>query len=307
MRRIAAAIDRYWMAPAPADRLGAVRLLVGLFAVVYLAIRTPHILSYTDFPARQFARVGLLALVSGPPPAWPVYLVTAIALLSGVGFTLGWRFWITGPLFAAALLAVMTYINSWGQIFHTENLMVLYVVVLGLVRSADGWSLDARGGPAPAPDGRYGWPLRLMTWVLVAAYFLAGVAKLRSGGASWAGGDVLRDTIAADSLRKIVLGSSHSPLAEVLLDQAWLFRGLAALTLVVEIGAPLALLGGRILRIWIAAVIAFHLGVLALMTILFPFPILGVAFAPALRAERFVGRVAAWVRRRQRRGAAPGA
>jgi hypothetical protein len=111
------------------------------------------------------------------------------------------------------------------------------------------------------------------------------------------GGTVLRDTIAADSLRKILLGSSHSPIAEALLGQVWLFRGLAVLTLVVELGAPIALLHRRAALAWMLAVVGFHLGVLMLMAIFFPFPLTGVAFAPFFRAER----VTAWIGARIRR------
>lgn len=42
-------------------------------------------LSYTSFPARQFSGIGVLSLLSSPPPAWAVILVTLAALLGGVG------------------------------------------------------------------------------------------------------------------------------------------------------------------------------------------------------------------------------
>jgi Vitamin K-dependent gamma-carboxylase len=284
-------------ASTPAERLAAVRLLVGIFAQLYLTIRLPHLLGYVDFPARQFQPIGILWLLDRPPLPVAVYLVAAATWLTGLAFLAGWRFRITGPVHALLLLVTITYGNSWGQIFHTENLMVLYALVLAVVRSADAYSLDASGAVPPAPHGRYGWPLALLCVVAVATYFLAGVAKLRWGGPGWAGGDVLRDTIAADSMRKVVLGSQHSPVAELLLDQVWLFRGLALLTLVVELGAPVALLGRRIALFWAIAVLAFHLGVFALMAIMFPFAVSGVAFAPFFRPERLVERVRARIGR----------
>jgi hypothetical protein len=294
-----------WLAPeAPAERLAAVRILVGAFAVVYLASRIPHLLSYVSFPARQFAPVGVMTLFGQPPPAAVVYLLVGLTWLAALAFALGWRFRISGPAAGLLLLVTLSYANSWGQIFHTENALVLFVLVLGVTRAADATSLDARrragdGLPlaAPQPHARYGWPLRLLCLVVVATYLLAGIAKLRWGGPGWMGGTVLRDTIAADSLRKILLGSSHSPIAEALLGQAWLFRGLAVLTLVVELGAPIALLHRRAALAWVLAVLGFHLGVLVLMTIFFPFPLSGVAFAPFFRAER----VTAWIGARLRK------
>src|SRR6185503_12658915 len=280
MKAIAAAIERWFAPNSPAERLAAVRILVGSFTLLYLGVRLPHIASYLSFPARQFQPVGILAPLDGPPPGAVILAVSALAWLAALGFTLGWRYRLTGPLAALLLLVTFTYANSWGQIFHTENALVLTVLVLAVTRAADASSLDARGSPAPAPHARYGWPLRLLCLVVVATYFLAGIAKLRWGGPGWMGGTVLRDTIAADSLRKILLGSAHSPIAEALLGQGWMFRALAVLTLVVELGAPLALLHRRIAAVWVLAVIGFHLGVLLLMTILFPFPLSGIAFAP---------------------------
>ncbi len=299
MRRLARAVERWFAPDAPAERLAAVRILVGAFAVVYLASRVRHILSYLSFSSRNFQPVGVMSLFDAPPPAALVVTATALALLATIGFALGWRYRVTGPAAGLLLLVTLSYANSWGQIFHTENALVLSVIVLGVTRAADASSLDARrrSASAPAPHPRYGWPLRLVCIVVVATYFLAGVAKLRWGGPGWLGGTVLRDTIAADSLRKILLGSSHSPIAEALLEQAWLFRGLAVLTLIVELGAPLALMHRRAALVWVLAVIAFHLGVLALMAILFPFPLSGIAFAPFFRAERVTGWLAARTRR----------
>ncbi len=297
MKRLVDAVAR-WLAPeTPAERLAAVRILVGGFALLYLGIRIPHIASYLSFPARQFQPVGLLAVLDRPPPGAAVLAVIILTWLATLGFALGWRYRISGPLAAALLLVTFTYANSWGQIFHTENALVLTVVVLAVSRAADASSLDARGKVAPAPHARYGWPLRLLCVVVVATYFLAGIAKLRWGGPGWLGGTVLRDTIAADSLRKILLGSQHSPIAEALLGQAWMFRALAVLTLVVELGAPLALVHRRAAAVWVLAVIGFHLGVLVLMTIVFPFPLSGVAFAPFFRAERVTGWAAARIKR----------
>ena len=290
------------MPAAPAERLAAVRILVGVFALLYLAIRAAHIIGLAGFEPEQFQPIGVLTL-AGLPPRGVVIALTAATWLALVGFTLGWRFRATGPAAALLLLWTLTYSNSWGQIFHTENALVLYVLVLAVTRSADAWSLDARraAAPPPAPDPRYGWPLRLLCAVVVATYFIAGVAKLRWAGAGWMGGTVLRDVIAADSMRKVLLGSSHSPLADLVLDHTWLLAGLAVGTLVLEVGAPLALLHRRIALVWVLGVIGFHLGVLALMAIFFPFPTSGVAFAPFFRAERLIERLRSWWRRRRGR------
>jgi hypothetical protein len=203
-----------------------------------------------------------------------------------VAFTFGVRYRVTAPAFATVLTLLCAYRHSWEMIFHTDNAMVLHVVALACAPAADTWSVDARDKPVPADDRAYGWAWRACALVLVATYVVAGIAKLRASGLAWAGGSFLREQIATDNLRKIELGDLHSPLGAYLVQFDWLFPPIAALTLAVEIAAPLALLGPRVARIWVATVWGFHAGVLALMMIVFPYPLFGVAFVGFFRVER---------------------
>lgn len=296
-------IDGYWRAPAPAERLAVVRVIVGLFAVGYLAARIPDWLSYATFNPDHFRPIGVVSQVLDRPLLPVVVRLIALATVAlSVPFLLGWRFRITGPLFAAALLWMLTYRSSWGMVFHTENLLVMHVVVLALTRSADAWSLDARRRRPPglteAP--RYGWPLRLMCWIVVIAYVLAGIAKLRNAGDGWLWGDELLNYIAIDNVRKLLLGDAFSPLAGPLLDHDWLFRALALVTVLFELGAPLALFGTRWAAAWVVACIGFHWAVLALMYILFPYPMFGFAFACFFPVERPARRLRDRLARRRR-------
>jgi hypothetical protein len=262
------------------------RLLAGGFGLGYVIVRAPHLAGYTRFDDTQFAPVGIATLLEGPLPDAAVRLLVAATLVAGVTFVAGWRFRLSGPAFALLLLAVTTYRNSWGQVFHTENLLVLHVLVLACAPAADALSLDARGRERTGDDARYGWPVRLMCIVTVLTYFIAGETKLRIAGLDWLTSDSLRNYIAFDNLRKAELGDFHSPLGGWFVGHGWLFPPLAALTLAVELGAPLALLGGRMARAWVLAAWAFHAGVLAVMAILFPYPLLGVGFAPFFAVER---------------------
>ena len=208
-----------------------------------------------------------------------------LALPLSVAFTLGWRFAVTGPAFAGVLLWVLTYRNSWGMVFHTENLLVVHTLILGLARSADAWSLDARRRPISPRPRAYGWAIRLLAVVTLATYVLAGVAKLRLSGLSWVGSDLLRNYIAYDNLRKLELGDAYSPIGAALVRHGWLFPPLAAASLALELLAPLALVGPRLARWWVLAAWGFHAGVLAVMAIFFPYPLLGLAFAPLFAVE----------------------
>ena len=302
---LAARIDGWWRTPAPAKRLAVLRVLVGGFAVGYVVIRAPNFVSYASFDDSQFAPVGIVTLLDGPLPDIVLRLLVAVTVVVGVAFLAGWRFRISGPAFALLLLSLMTYRNAWGQIFHTENILVLHVLVLGLSPAADALSLDSRGRNAPGEESRYGWPIRLMCIVTVLTYFIAGETKLRIAGLDWITSDSLRNFIAYDNLRKVELGDTHSPLGGMLVRHAWLFPPLAVATLAVELGAPLALLGGRIGRVWSLLAWGFHVGVTAVMAIVFPYSLLGIAFAPFFRVERLPMRLPARLTRRLAPNSAP--
>ena len=303
MTELLGAIDRFWYRPAPAARLALLRILVGAFAVGLLCIRFPSFSSVAGFAASEFHGVGPVALLPGPLPPALVYLALVAAIVTGVAFVAGYRYRITGPLFALLLLWVTSYRCSWGMKFHTENLLTLHVLLLGVAPAADALGIDARrrGDESSEPHGRYGWAIQAMCVITAATYVLAGVAKLKLAGIDWAGGDVLRAQVAYDNLRKIELGSLHSPLGVLLAGSRRPFMMLAALTLLLEVGAPLALLGARAGRVWAFAAWSFHLGVLALMFIAFAYPLSFVAYASFFEVERLLeSRPYLWLRTRLR-------
>ncbi|HEX6312998.1 MAG TPA: hypothetical protein VF152_15395 [Acidimicrobiia bacterium] len=273
-------------APGPdamAERLRLVRMLAGAFATGYLLVRLPQLLALGGYDEARFEPVGVLAGLESPlaPALWGALVLAAIPL--GVAFSAGRRLAVTAPAFALLLLVVTTYRNSWGQVFHTENLLVLQVIVLAVALAL------------PRPDPAF--VIRLLALVTVTTYVVSGVAKLRSGAWDWVAGDTLRDQVAYDNLRKATLGAPYSPLGAWAVGHAWIFPPLAVATLAVELGAPLALVRPRWALAWVACAWTFHLGVLALMAIFFPYPLLGVAFAPLLPLER----IPRWLRRRRAR------
>jgi hypothetical protein len=276
---------------APSRRLAAFRVLTGGFALVYLVGRSPYFFDLTRLHASRWLPPLALRPLDDPPSAAVAGLVLVLTFLAGIAYTAGWRFRWTGPMFAFGLLAVMSYRNAWGHLFHTDNLLVLHVFVVGLAPSADAWALDARDRPEPDEDVRYGFPLRLAAVLTVLTYVVTGIAKLRYAGGHWLSGDTLVHQIAFDNARKKVLGDTYSPLAAVLAGQPWLFRPMGVLTLVVELGAPVALIGRRWAAWWAGAAWLFHLGIVALMWIAFPYPLSLIAFAPLFRIERPVDRV----------------
>ena len=298
----------WWFAAAPARRLALLRITIGGVALVYLIARSPHLIGFGDFTAERFDPVGIVGVLLDQPLSQPA--VTALVLLAiaaGFAFVAGWQHRVTGPAFGLLLLWVTSYRNSWGLVLHTENLMALHALVLGLVASADAYSLDARRlrRDPDASDGRYGWPIKLLILVTVLTYFVAGWAKMRNGGWDWVNGDVLRNQIANDNLRKLLAGDFYSPFGGWLTRYGWLFPPMAWASMIVEMGAPLALFGRRLGKLWAGAAWGFHAAILVLMMIVFPYQLLFVAFLPFFPIEEWYDRVAAAVRRRAARGTAP--
>ena len=302
-----------WFAPAPAERLAAMRILAGLFVLVYVVIRGATLWNLAAMPRRDFAPVGLARFLDAPLAVGVHQAIVVVTVLLALAFTAGVLHRWLAPLFAIALTWVMGYRSSWGMLFHTDNLLVLHVLVLGLAPAADAWSVDAwrrarrarraasgdgdgggDGGQGPVASEAYGWPLKLMAAVTVLTYFIAGVAKIKLGGWGWAEGVQLREQVAIDNVRKALLGSPMSPLAAPMLAHDAAFRVMAIMSLTIELGAPLALLHRRIAQVWSLAAWGFHVGVIALMAILFPYPLFGLAYAPMFHIERPVG----WVGRR---------
>jgi hypothetical protein len=284
---LASRADAWLRAPAPAERVAAVRALVGAYAAIYVLARFRYFGDLSGLDPAAFAPVGAMHALSAPAPGWVSWLATALALASSAALAVGARHRVTAPLAALSLLWIFSARSSWGKVLHTENLLVLHVAVLAFSPAADAWSFDARGRASPpGPAPRYGWPLRAMAIVTALTYFVAGVAKVRAGGLAWLSGGPLAEWLAWDAVRKIELGSMHSPLAPALASHPALTAALAALTLAVELGAPLALLHPRVARAWALCAWGFHAGVLATMAIGFFYPLTFVAYAAFFEVER---------------------
>lgn len=268
--------DDWFFAAVPARRLDLVRRVVCAYAAVWLLVRVGYIHDVSRLPDRRFEPIGVWFWLDGPLPTvlvmtgWVIAVATTIATASG-------RFPIVAPVVAAAAtLMVITYSNCWGQVFHTENLLVIHLGVLAAA-AIIGTRVDGRTS---------GWPLQLMSISTVAAYVLAGWAKLDIGGLDWLSGEAIRSQVAYDNVRKILLGDVHSPIGGWLVGYAWIWMPIAVATLVIELGAPLALLGGRWRTAWLIGAWGFHLGILAFMAILFLYQLTGVAFVSMVALER---------------------
>jgi hypothetical protein len=290
-------LGRWWFAPAPAERLAALRIAVGGFALVWLIARLPELAAMARSPSSQLVAVGAARVLRAPLPPGAVMAIAGATIALLVAFTLGVAYRIAAPLAALGALWTLSYRSSWGMVFHTEDLLVLHLLALALAPAADAWALGAPRAGGDRGAG-YGWAIRLLAALTCATYLVAGIAKLRLAGVHWLDGAQLAHQIAIDNVRKALLGAATAPLAARLVAHPAALGVLSIAALAIELGAPLALLGGRTARMWAAAAWAFHVGVILAMNVWFPYPLCGVAFLPLFAAERVVDAPMRWWRSR---------
>ena len=297
VRRI---VERFWFAPAPAERTAVLRILIGGYALFLLLNRYGMYSRVAAGHSDLFEPVGVARMLDGPLDPAFFESIMAGTIIANVLFLLGLRFLLTGPLFAGLFLWTMCYRNSWSMIYHVDNLLVLHIIVLGLSASANALSLDAllarrhrRAGwgawPALATgsDWRYGWPVRLICTLTVLAYFLAGFAKVSGElGWSWASGEAMRSQLVRDGLRKELLGDGAPRLVFALYDHPAILTAVAVGTLILELGAPLVLLKQRLGWLWAPAAWVMHWSIFFIMDIKFRYQLSGIAFASFFAVER---------------------
>ena len=157
---------------------------------------------------------------------------------------------------------------------HTHYLLLYSLVCLSFCTSDRDWSVDgwlrkrvARPVEAARarPDGlgATGLPLQVLLILTVSTYFAAGVSKLVDGGIAWADGTSLAYYIGTQ-----IDGTSFafvSALRSWVTGELWLTRLLSVGTLVLELGAPLALVSRPLRHLFIPAWVGMHMGILVLM------------------------------------------
>jgi hypothetical protein len=269
------------------------RAVVAGWSLAYLGKRWRLLGEVAGGRRRDFHPVGVVRVLRRPLPVRVVQAGVVATYVASAAVTVGWRHRLTGPVWGALLLWTVTYRNSWSMVFHNDNILVLHALVLGCAPgAADVLAVDARR--ETAPDGahwRYGWPLQLMSAVTALTYLLAGIAKVVGPlGWRWASGTALRSQVEADAVRKDLLGSGSSPVVAALHGREALWRTMAVGSLVLELGAPVALVSRRLGRAWAVAAWSLHVGILAVMRIRFRYQLSGVAYASFLDLERVVGR-----------------
>lgn len=241
----------------------------GLVLFAYLAVRAPALLAKPS----AWNPVGILSPLTQPLPRWIVAatwltsVVWALALTSDPRGLSPWLLRGLSPFGAVALLVLVTHRSSSGQILWFDTLMTLHMLVIAASTMADSRLLA-------------GWALRLGGLITVVTYVLAGVAKLRISGMDWVREGALELHIAWSATRAEVLGGTSSPLAGPLVELGFASTPLAMIVLLIELGAPVALVNRRCAIAWSIAAWTMHLGIAESMFVVFHWPLTGAAFIP---------------------------
>jgi hypothetical protein len=175
---------------------------------------------------------------------------------------------------AAAFLSgtyLLGLLFSFGRYGHAKSMLVLVMGILAVSRCGDALSVDSyirrgRGEAAPAPDAEYRWPIRLVWVVFAFVFFGGGLAKLRHSGLAWATSNTLASYLvqAAIPLARPA-GPPVTDWGFWIASHAHLSRAIAATTLVIELGFPLALLRRSLRMVFVPAAFLMQLGITALI------------------------------------------
>jgi hypothetical protein len=273
MRAVARALavwDAFWFAPGAASTLGICRLL--FFGGLFLW-QLPHDFSpWGAYSTAWWMPIWLFNVLHVPAfsastIAWVQAVWKVALLLSAIGL-------FARPAMVAACV-LGTYLmglpHNFGQTQHFDTLVVFASAALALSPASDACSLDAlfaraggRVSGAPADDGEYTWPIRLVRVMMALIFFAAGVSKLRHSGLEW----IFSDNLSLLLLRQQYHLSDGEPLTRwgiSIANHAWASRGLAAISVVIETMFPLTLFSRRARQVLVPAGLCFLIGIRVLM------------------------------------------
>jgi hypothetical protein len=254
--------------------LRAALALTGLFAVVGVATTTPTTtLAFPHGLARMWP--DLVGLAGQQPAVVAALMAVLVGLGTPTAFRAG-RWGVAGAvallLTAALHIAVLTAAQSRGAIHHGQQLLAQTLVALGATALWSVWR------PHDLQTGR--WPQRvvdIVTVVIASVYLGAGLRKLLATSGRWMldAPLLVADIVKATRDHQVDAGllvTGELPAgAALLVDHPGVVGVLFSCGLLLELAAPLALLG-RLPAIAIGTLLVmFHRLAVGLMGLSFPY------------------------------------
>jgi hypothetical protein len=263
--RVYQAISAFFFTPASARPLAALRLglaLVLLGQAWLLRGEVLDLLAHDGIVQGELTRY----LVGGGAPrtSWLVdrlaplgvsetaclHAIAGLYVASLAGLGLGLFTRVSSVL---AWLLHWTLMGSAGTTsYGADTYAHIFLFYLMFVPAGDAWSLDvvrSRATPAPRWAARLG--LRVMQLHLCVSYLASGIMK--SAGIQWWNGEVLWRALSLPVYRQ------HD--MSWLASYPWLCQIAGLVALFTELGYCVFIWPARTRRLWIAAIVALHLGI----------------------------------------------
>jgi hypothetical protein len=246
---VVARLDRWLFAPEPAGRVRAMRAAIAGLLLVRLASGP-----YGDLagqPAELFRPVWLLSWLDQMPSFG---VLVGLQVIGGVGAALAILGWRERGTFLVAWSSLLVLDGCWasrGKIQHNDLPLLLVAAVLAAAPMGVRWTDERRGAA-------WGWPVRTSIVVVTGIYFLTGLQKVVSSGPAWVLSDNIRNVMYSAAL------TGKAPTDEVsqfIADRPVLAQVVALITIVVELGAVVALVRPRTRIAYVLAVTFLHVGV----------------------------------------------
>jgi len=272
---------RWWFAPAAPVNLAVCRIVFFAAMLMYYLPRDvsawANVSSVFWDPIWIFDGRLRLPLLSAGHPVLSARTLDVIQVAWKIALALSCVGFLTRVSTAVSFvlgLYVIGLPTNFGHASHQFPILVFVMGILALSRCGDAWSVDAwlrrshpdtGGAGRTAVSGEYTWPLRMVWVVMSLAFFAAGVSKLRHGGLAW----ITSDTLALNLIvNNYFSNTTEDPLTTWVLYVAQ-HRGLchllAAMTMILELGFPIALVSRTARRIAVPGAIAMLLGIRVLL------------------------------------------
>lgn len=247
-------------------QLGLVRILFFSCQFLFMA-RGPFFSMWSEVPVALWYPNGLMSLIADPALVQS-YLPTLVTFwkVSFLFVILGLGYKYVAPLNVLAGFFIVNFSHSFGSQIHIYLPIVLASLPLAFSPAGAKYSLDSlilKNRMATPNEKAVKLTLFNMRLVFCVVYFSAGLSKILRGGLSWVTGDSLRNYLISAPLNYPEGYHIGKELAWniALYDWPILCRVLAGLTLILELSAPLALLGRGYSVVIITCLMIFQISI----------------------------------------------
>jgi len=261
---------RFFFTTTDPRNLALDRILLFAFALVYFGTYRPvDFTAYAEIPD-LFLQVPVIPRRLGfeVGSRGTLQAVQLLWVVSSVAACLGFLTRASMLLATALFTYLVVLTNAFGHVRIGHPLLVFAMAILCLSPAGDVWSVDAvlrrrRSGPAPVREEPHVWPRRLIFLLPILTFWGAGIEKVHTSGFSWGWSDTLEHTVRS-ARYSFALSDLQGQLGAFAVTHLPL-RLVGAMSLALELSAPLVLVGPRARAAMIGAYASFILGIWLLM------------------------------------------